>query len=96
MRPELLSQTEIEDNLKEYSNWNLDNNKITRELVFPNFVSAVGFLNSIAIYAEKLNHHPDLLIYGWNKLRITITTFDRGGLTKLDFELAEKIESLIN
>lgn len=96
MRPDLLTEQEIIDNLQEFPYWKLDGIKIIRELVFNNFVAAIGFVNSIAIFAENLNHHPDLTIYGWNKLRISLTTFDKGGLTRLDFELAAKIETLLN
>ena len=74
--------------------WTLEGNTIIRELVAENFVAAVGILNSVAILAEAMDHHPDILVYGWNKLRITASTHDRGGLTKLDFELAKKIDDL--
>ncbi|MCS7170175.1 MAG: 4a-hydroxytetrahydrobiopterin dehydratase, partial [Candidatus Kapabacteria bacterium] len=39
-------------------------------------------------------HHPDLLLYGWNKLRVILSTHDRGGITELDITLAKKIEQL--
>ncbi|KXB97357.1 MAG: hypothetical protein AA908_07215 [Chlorobi bacterium NICIL-2] len=68
--------------------------KIVREIVAPNFLAAVGLINAIALAAEKLDHHPDILLYGWNKLRISSTTHDRGGLTELDFKLASEIDAL--
>jgi 4a-hydroxytetrahydrobiopterin dehydratase len=93
-RPELLTDIQISDRLTEFSLWNKNENSIIREIAAPNFVAAIGIVNSIAILAEVMDHHPDILIYGWNKIRITLSTHDIGGLTKLDFELANKIDSL--
>jgi 4a-hydroxytetrahydrobiopterin dehydratase len=91
---ELLSEDDIQDHLAQLPNWQRVENTIVREKVASNFVSIIGLVNSIAIYAEHLDHHPDLLIYGWNQLRITLTTHDKGGLTEKDFELAKKIEEI--
>lgn len=93
-RPELLSPEAIQFKMNKFQLWSLEGNTIVRELSASNFASAVGLINSIAIAAEVLDHHPDILLYGWNKLRITLTTHDRGGLTDLDFELANKIEEI--
>jgi 4a-hydroxytetrahydrobiopterin dehydratase len=91
---ELLSEEDIQDFLVQLSNWQRVDNTIVREKVASNFVSIIGLVNAIAIYAEQLDHHPDLLIYGWNKLRITLSTHDKGGLTEKDFELAKKVEEI--
>jgi len=93
-RPELLSEQEIEDMLADFPLWNRQDNLIIKEVVCSNFPSVIGLVNSIAFLAEKLDHHPDLQIYGWNKLRITLSTHDRGGLTELDFKLAKQIDDL--
>lgn len=93
-RPQLLSEKEIVDQLADFPLWNRDGATIIKEVVCSNFPSAIGLVNSIALIAEKLDHHPDLLIYGWNKLRITLSTHDRGGLTELDFKLAKLIDDL--
>lgn len=93
-RPSLSSPHEIELFMSELPLWTLNDNTIVREIVMPNFVAAVGAINSIAILAEIADHHPDILLYGWNKMRITLSTHDKGGLTKLDFELAKKIDQL--
>lgn len=93
-RPELLSQDEINEKLMEFSLWEQSKNTIYREIVAANFAASVGILNAIAVIAESLDHHPDILLYGWNKLKITTTTHDQGGLTELDFMLAQKIEDL--
>lgn len=93
-RPGKLSEEDINIYLKRVPKWIRKGNTIERELVALNFPAIVGIVNAIAILAEKLDHHPDLLIYGWNKLRVTLSTHDQGGLTELDFKLAEMIESL--
>ncbi len=93
-RPNLLSEEEINEYLIEVPLWNLENNSIVRDIVASNFTAAIGIVNSIAIEAEVIDHHPDILIYGWNKIKITLSTHDRGGLTELDFKLAKKIDNL--
>ena len=94
MRPKLLSEEDIEYYLKDLPLWERKDNLIFREIAASNFVAAVGIINAIAVLAETADHHPDILIYGWNKVRITLSTHDRGGLTELDFALAKKIEDL--
>lgn len=91
---EILRDKQLEDKLNEYENWNIDGLSIIREITAANFASAVGIINAIAILAEKADHHPDMLIYGWNKVRITLSTHDKGGLTEKDFALAKEIDSL--
>jgi 4a-hydroxytetrahydrobiopterin dehydratase len=67
---------------------------IVRVFEFPNFLSAVGFMNAVAVCAEVADHHPDMLIFSWNKVKISLATHDRGGLTELDFALAAKIDAI--
>jgi len=93
-RPKLLSEEDINELLKEVPFWNRENNTLIREIVASNFTAAIGIINSIAIEAEVLDHHPDILVYGWNKIRITLSTHSEGGLTELDFKLAKKIDNL--
>jgi len=93
-RPNLLDNDSINIALSNVVDWKLDTKQIIKEFVCSNYAAAVGFINSIAVFAESMDHHPEILHYGWNKLRITITTHDMGGLTELDFKLAEKIDSI--
>ena len=58
------------------------------------FAAAVAFINRIAKVAEKENHHPDLHLTGYRRLRIVLTTHSAGGLTGKDHALAEKISAL--
>lgn len=93
-RPELASKEEIMDFLENNPLWVQDGKNIIRDYAASNFAAAVGIVNAIAVLAESADHHPDILIYGWNKVRIILSTHNVGGLTILDFNLASKIESL--
>lgn len=89
-----LSKNEIQINLKLLnSNWKLVNNKIQREFIFKDFVSALNFINELADLAENLNHHPDIF-NSYNRVIISLTTHDLGGVSKKDFKLAMEIDNL--
>jgi 4a-hydroxytetrahydrobiopterin dehydratase len=92
--PSILKEDDIRDELNALPLWNLEGKTIVREFVASNFASAVGFINAIAIIAEKADHHPDILLYAWNKVRISLSTHSEGGLTQNDFNLAKQIEDL--
>lgn len=72
----------------------IQNETLERVFEFRDFVEAMGFVTSVAILAEKAFHHPDIDIR-WNKVTITLTTHDEGGLTRKDTTLAAAIEKLI-
>ena len=91
---ELLSVQDIEIALEMVPLWVLEDKRIEREFVCSDFPSVIGLVNAIAVFSEAQNHHPDLKIYGWNKLRVTLSTADRGGLTNQDFTLAKKIDKI--
>ena len=61
--------------------------------MFEDFVEAVEFVNSVAVIAEKFNHHPDIDIR-WNRVSLMLSTDSAGGLTHLDFTLAKAIEEI--
>ena len=92
----LLSQQEIIENLKNLDNWSFDNNQIHSEYQFNDFKEALGFVNKIGEEAEKMNHHPDMFLHSWNKVRVTISTHSEGGVTEKDFKLAAIIDNLSN
>jgi 4a-hydroxytetrahydrobiopterin dehydratase len=88
----LLNKQEVESKLNEISEeWVLNNNCIQRALVFKDFVEAFSFMTSAAILSEKLNHHPNWENV-YNKVTITLSTHDAGGLTDLDFKLAKAMD----
>nr|AIF06123.1 transcriptional coactivator/pterin dehydratase (PCBD, phhB) [uncultured marine group II/III euryarchaeote KM3_18_H05]AIF06395.1 transcriptional coactivator/pterin dehydratase (PCBD, phhB) [uncultured marine group II/III euryarchaeote KM3_191_F05] len=63
---------------------------------FRDFAAALEFVNRVAEIAEELNHHPDILLHGWNRVRITSWSHDVGDITDRDHALAGRINTLIN
>lgn len=90
----LLTQNEIKQNLSSISGWELDGNQIAKLFQLKDFLEALAFVNKVGAEAEKMDHHPDIFIHSWNKVKITISTHSEGGITKKDFQLAEKVEGL--
>lgn len=88
-----LSSTEISQKLQAFPNWNLEENAIWRTFQFEDFVKAIAFVNRLVEPAETLGHHPDLSI-SYNRVTVRLTTHDAGGLTNLDFALAQQIDRL--
>jgi 4a-hydroxytetrahydrobiopterin dehydratase len=90
---ELLSDQEIESRL-EGGDWRRDGDEIVRDWKFKDFAEAITFVNRVAEAAEEANHHPDILVHGWNKVRLSLTNHAAGGLTEADFEMASKFDAL--
>jgi 4a-hydroxytetrahydrobiopterin dehydratase len=88
-----LSESEISDQLASNPEWAEVNGEITRTFLFDDFNASIAFVNSIAEYAESVQHHPDILIR-YNKVTLTVSTHDAGGITQKDFDLAAKAEAL--
>lgn len=76
--------------------WKLGKDSIKRELKFKDFKQAVRFTNRIATLAEREGHHPDIAIYSWNRIRLTLSTHAIGGLSQNDFIMAAKINLMLN
>ena len=91
----LLNASEIKVQLKNLSGWEFSNNLIFKEYQLSNFREVLAFVNKIGDEANSMDHHPDILMHSWNKVKISISTHSEGGVTNKDFQLAEKIESLI-
>jgi 4a-hydroxytetrahydrobiopterin dehydratase len=91
--PKALTAQEIETRLGEVQGWRVHEGKLRRELKFPSFVEAFGFLTSLAIVAERMNHHPE--IYNvYNRVILDLVTHDANGISELDFELAAAANKL--
>jgi 4a-hydroxytetrahydrobiopterin dehydratase len=75
-------------------NWKIIEGKLTKEFEFNNFIEAVLFINKIVPLAEKAEHHPDVCVYSYNKVRITLLSHDKGEVTDKDYKLAEAINSI--
>lgn len=81
--------------MKGSSKWLLEKDMLANEFEFKDFLAAVDFVNKIATVAEKLNHHPDILIHGYNKVKITLSTHSEKKVTDLDYQLASLIDHVI-
>ena len=85
----------IHHQLPGFARWNVvDEHHIVRSYKFPDFKSALAFVNRVGAIAEEQGHHPDILL-GWGKVEITIWTHAVDGLTESDFILAAKIDRLV-
>ena len=85
-----LKQDDIETRLAELDEWSLKDGKLFRSIQCRDFVAAWGFMSSIAIVAEKMDHHPEWFnVYG--RVDIFLTTHDAGGISERDFALAQQI-----
>ena len=78
----------------EGSDWRREGDEIVRDLKFADFAQAMAFVNRVAEAAEAANHHPDILIHGWNKVRLTLSTHSEGKVTQADHDLAAGIDGL--
>jgi 4a-hydroxytetrahydrobiopterin dehydratase len=94
-----LDHAEIQQRLAGRDSWRLSEGRspdaIEREWTLADFAAAVAFVNRVAEVSERANHHPDVLLHGWNKVRLTLSTHSQGGLTDADFELADQIDLLV-
>jgi 4a-hydroxytetrahydrobiopterin dehydratase len=86
------SESQIGAALKEAPEWSELSDTIQRTFQFPDFVKAMAFVNEVARMAEADQHHPDILVR-YNKVTLTLSTHDAGGITKKDFVLAKKCDA---
>ena len=89
----LINQTQLDSFTKENPSWIVDNKTIKKEFKFDNFIDAFGFMSKVALLSEKMNHHPNWQ-NTYNKVKIELTTHDKGGITINDTKLAESIDKL--
>lgn len=92
--PTLLSKDEIIEKSSKLQNWKLiDEHHLMGIFKFENFKEALDFTQKVGQVAENMNHHPEINL-SWGRVVIKIFTHDRNGLTKLDFQFAEKVNEL--
>jgi 4a-hydroxytetrahydrobiopterin dehydratase len=89
----LLSDTAIQERAKQLEGWTVEGKELRITRTFKDFVEAIAFVNQIVEPAEAAGHHPDLEI-SYNKVTVSLTTHDAGGLTSRDFDLAQAISKL--
>ena len=81
--------------MNDMSSWQETENGLVKVFVFRNFLKAIDFVNDISKIAEAENHHPDILIHSYNKVKITLITHDEGQITCKDQVLAKLIDAVI-
>ena len=75
--------------------WRQEGEALVRDFEFGDFRAAMAFVNRVADAAEEVNHHPDILVHGWNKVRLTLSTHSEGRVTDNDHALAQRIDGLV-
>lgn len=89
-----MNDEQINEHLARLDGWQRAGEELIRDYKFENFRQALAFINRVGETAEMLNHHPDILLHGWNKVRLSVTTHSAGRLTMKDFQLAAQINEL--
>lgn len=89
-RPSKMTENEIQAGLKELEGWELRDGKLNKTFKFTDFIDAWGFMCRVALVAQAMDHHPEWLNV-YNTVRVDLSTHDAGGITKLDFQLARKM-----
>ena len=74
------------------SEWREEDGALVRDLRFDDFAGALRFVNQVAEAAEEAGHHPDILVHGWNRVRLTLSTHSAGRITEADHRLAATID----
>ncbi len=90
---EKLSQEKVDEQLAELPQWSQTGEALQRTFAFDGFTAAMAFVNRVADLAEQMQHHPDIMIR-YNKVTLTLTTHDAGGLTENDFALARATDGV--
>ena len=90
----VLNDQEIKEKLTNLKDWTLEGQEIKKEYELKDFSGALKFVNKVGSFAEEMDHHPNIFMHSWNKVKISISTHSEGGVTKKDFQLAEKIEGI--
>lgn len=99
MSRQRLTEAEIADRLAKLNAgldapWALEAGKLHKGFRFPDFVAAFGFMTRTALVAEAMNHHPEWCNV-YSRVVVDLSTHDAGGITALDFELAQRMEALL-
>lgn len=88
-----LTHDQVADHMKALPSWELGDDRIRRTFKFNDFVEAFGFMSSVALVAEQMNHHPEWRNV-WATVEVELSTHDAGGLTELDMKMASKMDTL--
>ena len=86
-----LTQEQVDQGLLQLSDWTLNGESIQRTFGFDDFVQSMAFVSRVADRAEAVQHHPDILVR-YNKVTLTLSTHDAGGITEKDFDYAKTVD----
>jgi|TARA_B110000259_G_scaffold47278_1_gene55068 4a-hydroxytetrahydrobiopterin dehydratase len=89
----ILSNKQLNECLEDLDGWSIENEKLSKTFKFSSFIQAFGFMTQVAITSETMDHHPEWSNV-YNRVEINLVTHSEGGITKLDIELAIKIDSI--
>jgi 4a-hydroxytetrahydrobiopterin dehydratase len=89
-----MTDAQVEAALKMFPEWSETGGAIQRTYIFKDFIEAMAFVNRVAAAAEESQHHPDILVR-WNKVTLSLSTHDAGGITQKDFDLASRCDSFV-
>jgi 4a-hydroxytetrahydrobiopterin dehydratase len=76
------------------SAWRREGDAVVRDLTLPDFAAAIAFVGRVAEGAEAANHHPDMLVHAYDRVRLTLTTHGAGAITRAELDLARQIDAL--
>lgn len=91
---DLLVESDLEEALRKLPQWEREGDTIKRLFEFDEFMEGIDFVNLLADLAEKAGHHPDIDIR-YRRITVSLTTYEVGGLTEADFEMAQRVEHLV-
>ncbi len=91
-----LTKKEITESIKKLHGWRLKRTSIEKNFKFDSFEQAINFINKVALIATIENHHPDIMLRNINNVKLTITTFCTGALSRLDFIVASRIDQVVD
>lgn len=74
--------------------WKTEEEKLVKEFEFSNFIEATEFVNKVVPLAEKADHHPDILIHSYKKVKVILFTHSENKITEKDYELAQEIDRI--
>lgn len=91
-----LSKRQTVQKLKGFSEWKVEKGRLVKVFEFGNFKEGLEFVGKVGKVAEGLNHHPDISLFDYKKVKVATTTHSEGGLTEKDFTLAREIEKILD
>ena len=93
--PEKIPEEILLTRLKKIPEWEIKKGRLVRRFEFDEFMEGIDFVNGVAEIADEANHHPDIIIR-YNVVTLSLTTHDSGGITSRDFELAARVDTLMD